>query len=72
MIVYKKILKEFLKYFEKKCFRNKQFEENFEIEKGFKILIKEGPVLELKLKGQIQQSNNYALQLYHNAIQAKL
>jgi len=69
---YKKRIKEFLKDFKKKYFRFKKFKENFEVNKGFKILTKEGRVLEW-FKGQSKPTNNpYALQLNNNALQAKL
>ncbi len=72
VIFYKKKIKQFLKDFKKKYFRFKKFKQSFEINKGFKILTKEGQVLEW-LKGQSQPTNKlYALQLNNNALQAKL
>lgn len=38
MIFYKKIIRQFLKYFRKKYFKIKRFKENFTIEKNFHIL----------------------------------
>lgn len=75
VIIYKKIIREFLKHFRQRYFKIKEFRENFNIEKDFKILTKEGQGLELGLKGQFQPinySNYHALQLHNNALQAKL
>lgn len=72
VIIYKKIIKEFLQDFEKKAFRFKKFRESFVISQGFKILTKEGQVLKW-FKGQSKPINNpYALQFNHNALQTKL
>ena len=60
-----------MKYFKQKYFEIEKFRENFELEKDFKILTKEGQGLELRLKGHFQpinNSNRHALQLHNNAI----
>jgi len=76
VIFYKQIIRQFLKYFGQKYFKIRQFRESFAVEKDFHILIKEWQVLELELKGRNNslsiRSKPYALQLYPNALQAKL
>jgi len=73
VIVYKIIIREFLKYFREKYLRIEKFKDKFDLEKDFKILIKEEHKLELELKGLNQSIlNNHALQLHHNALQRKL
>jgi len=74
VIFYKRIVRRFLRYFRKRYLRIKQFNDNFTVEKDFKLLIKEEHELELE-KGhetKLTNSNYYALQLYPNALQAKL
>lgn len=73
VIFYKIIIRRFLRYFKERYLRIKQFQDNFRIEKDFKLLIKEEHKLELE-KGRktLTNSNYYALQLYPNALQAKL
>lgn len=65
-----------MKHFWKKYSKIRQFRNNFVVEKDFNVLIKEGQVLELELKGRNNSlsiySQPYALQFYPNALQTKL